>query len=319
MLSPNTWVRLLVLSGLLVVLAFAVPDPTKTPAQGGKKLPKEITNSIGMKLVLIPAGKFKMGSPKAEQADVLKTITDKELRPVVTDWLKAESPQHEVEITRPFYLGVYEVTQKQYRTVMGKNPSWFSLARGGKVKLQGVDSTDDFPVESVSWDDAQAFLKKLSALQQEKAQRRRYRLPTEAEWEYACRGGAAGSTAFHYGNSLSSRQANFEGNYPHGGAAKGPNLERTCKVGSYKPNAWGLYDMHGNVYEWCEDWFDEVYYASKPRRDPPGPLEGSDRVLRGGSWGDDGWVCRSAYRWRSGPKSGDASKGFRAILVPPDR
>jgi formylglycine-generating enzyme required for sulfatase activity len=258
----------------------------------------EVVNSIGMRFVLIPPGSFLMGSPDDEE-----------------ERSDHEGPQHEVEITRPFYLGVHQVTQAQWRAVMGSNPSCFSARGGGKDKVRGMN-TDDFPVEQVSWDDVMAFLKKLAARRKERKEGRKYRLPTEAEWEYACRGGACSSSIFHHGNSLSSTQANFDGNYPYGGADKGPFLERTCQVGSYRPNGFGLFDMHGNVHEWCEDCYGKGYYASSPRRDPPGPSVGLDRMIRGGSWGIQGRHCRSAFRlWRWRGDRYDYL-GFRAVLVP---
>jgi formylglycine-generating enzyme required for sulfatase activity len=260
------------------------------------KAGKTITNSIGMRFVRIPAGKFTMGSPEGE------------------GYNRHERPQHEVEITKAFYMGFFEVTQKQYRTVMGSNPSWFSKDGKGKDKVAGMD-TDDFPVEMVRWEDAQAFLRKLSELPEEKKNGRKYRLPTEAEWEYACRGGTSSYQTFHYGNSLSSTQANFSGSAPYGGAAKGPGLGRTCKVGSYKPNAIGLYDMHGNVWEWCSDWYDRDYYGNSPRVDPPGPASGSVRVLRGGAWDSIGSDCRSAWREGRMPGLQYSNFGFRAALV----
>ncbi len=256
-----------------------------------EKQPETISNSVGMKLVLIPRGKFTMGSPAEEK-----------------DRSDDEGPRHEVEITRPFYLGVYEVTQQQYEKVMGKNPSWFSTAGGGADRVKGLD-TSEFPVESVSWKEAVEFCEKLSARKQEKDRGRAYRLPTEAEWEYACRAGS--SSTFHFGASLSSTQANFDGNHPHGGGERGPFLERTCKVGSYRPNAWGLYDMHGNVGEWCSDWYDRRCYGDKRRRDPQGPARGLDRVFRGGSWGYGSKYCRSAERSWFGPNSRSHSLGFR--------
>jgi formylglycine-generating enzyme required for sulfatase activity len=264
------------------------------------QLPKTITNSIGMKLVLIPAGRFTMGSPAGEGSD-------------------DERPQHEVEITKAFYLGVHEVTQGQWKAVMGKNnnPSYFSKTGAGKdsVKDFSEKQLDDFPVENVSWEDAQTFLKKLNALAAEKKFHLKYRLPTEAEWEYSCRGGARSKT-FHYGNSLSSTQANFDGNQPYGGAEKGPYLRRTCKVGSYQPNAFGLKDMHGNVWEWCSDWYGKDYYGKSPRRDPQGPSEGSSRVFRGGSWCNAGGDCRSARRFRNTPGDRNGDVGFRVAAVP---
>jgi formylglycine-generating enzyme required for sulfatase activity/serine/threonine protein kinase len=258
-----------------------------------------ITNSIGMKLAYIKPGTFLMGSPR----DEIERREDEE--------------QHEVEITHPFYLGVYDVTQAQYEKVMGKNPSDFTnLNRGGP----------DHPVQQVTWHDAVEFCKKLSALAEERAAARAYRLPTEAEWEYACRGGT--QTAFHYGNSLSSRQANFAGHRPYGGAENGPWLRSTTPVASYKPNDFGLCDMHGNVWQWCADWYDKDYYKNSPKQDPQGPSSGSGRVIRGGSWRTGaGENCRSAARaadvpsepsvHHSGgivPNGGDL--GFRVVMVP---
>jgi uncharacterized protein (TIGR02996 family) len=221
-----------------------------------------LTNSIGMQLALILAGRFLMGSP--ERSD-------------------DEGPQHEVEISKPFYLGIYQVTQAEYEKVMSTNPSWFSATGGGNDKIEGQD-TSRFPVECVTWEDANEFCKKLSELPDEQESGRVYRLPTEAEWEYACRGGAASATPFSFGASLSSTQANFNGGYPYGGADKGPFLGRTATVGSYHPNIFGLYDMHGNVWEWCADWYDEDYSQSPAGKDPPGAATGTRRVLRGGSW-----------------------------------
>jgi formylglycine-generating enzyme required for sulfatase activity/serine/threonine protein kinase len=257
------------------------------PVVQEKVLPREITNSLGMQLVLIPKSKFKMGSPGGEE----NRGEDEE--------------QHEVEITQPFYMGVYEVTQEQYEKVMGNNPSRFNKARGGGPT---------HPVENVSWEDAMEFCKKLSALEKEQAPKRRYGLPTEAQWEYACRGGARDSTPFHFGRSLSSTQANFNANYPYGDAPKGSYLQKTTSVGSYKPNDFGLYDMHGNVWEWCADWYDSNYYKNSPIQDPKGPENGDRRVLRGGSWYGLGHNCRAAYRGRSGPGSRGYNGGFRVVL-----
>ncbi len=147
----------------------------------------------------------------------------------------------------------------------------------------------------------------------EKEAGRSYRLPTEAEWEYACRAGT--TTPFHYGKSLSSTQANFNGQYPYGGAAKGKYLQRTTTVGSYQPNAFGLYDMHGNVWEWCADWYDGDYYKNSPRQDPENTKAASFRVIRGGGWYFNGWYCRSADRSRSGPASRFHDLGFRVAAV----
>ena len=258
---------------------------------------ERFTNGYGIQLVRIPGGKFTMGSPKGEQGH------------------RADEKEHPVEVSS-FHLGVHEVTQKQYTRVMGKNPSFFSKDGDGKDKVAGMN-TDDFPVENVSWDDAMAFCKKLTALDTKMPGGHEYRLPTEAEWEYACRGGAASYQPFHFGNSLSSQQANFDGDFPYGGADKGPNLERTCKVGSYEKNRFGLYDMHGNVWEWCLDWYEKDYYGKSPAKDPPGPSEGNrGRVFRGGSWFPPGSFCRSAHRGRVTPQTQPSNLGFRVALVP---
>jgi uncharacterized protein (TIGR02996 family) len=267
---------------------------------------RRLTNSIGMQFVLIPPGKFLMGSPETE-----------------AERHSGEGPQHEVEITRPFYLGVYPVTQAEYEKVMGKNPSWFSASGAGKDEVKKLD-TRRFPVECVSWDDATAFCRLLT--ETESGLGRLYRLPTEAEWEYACRGGPVLSKAFlpfcfeRPTASLSSTQANFNGYFPYGGASREPEPSlgpRTIQVGSYQPNPLGLWDMHGNVWEWCADWYQENYYWHSPQRDPQGPESSSEnrRVLRGGSWVGDGWLCRAANRNKAAPFMTTGDYGFRVVLV----
>jgi formylglycine-generating enzyme required for sulfatase activity len=220
-------------------------------------------------------------------------------------------------------MGVYEVTQGQYAKVLGK-----SRAEGAKGHNRWnygsrFDSkhggSPDHPVENIFYRHAVEFCKRLTALPDEKKAGRKYRLPTEAEWEYACRAGT--TTPFHYGVSLSSKQANFNGLFPYGKADKGPYLRQTARVGSYKPNAWGLYDMHGNVQEWCSDFYDPNYYRTSPKKDPKGPAKGAlatdygdfYRVVRGGSWLDEARGCRSAYRWRAMPHDGYQIVGFRVV------
>jgi formylglycine-generating enzyme required for sulfatase activity len=292
------------------------PEKAEVVKEGAK----EISNSIGMKLVRIPPSTFQMGSTKEEQdaaiADYEKIAGSKASETTVA-WYRSEGPRHEVEITRAFYMGMHEVTQAQYRRVMGSNPSWFSAAGRGKDQVKGMD-TDDFPVENVSYEGALMFCKKLSELPAEQRAKRKYRLPTEAEWEYSCRGGASSSSPFHFGSSLSSTQANFDGNYPYGGADKDVYLKRTCKVGEHAKNRFGLHDMHGNVWEWCSDWYGADYYGKSPRLDPKGPSEGSGRVIRGGGWSDDGQRCRSADRGRNAPTLRYYYLGFRVAQVPSD-
>ena len=229
-----------------------------------------VTNSIGMKLPLIPAGEFMMGSPATES------------------YRRDNETQHRVSITKPFYLGETEVTQEQYQKVMGsKNPSGF----------QGPQN----PVENVSWADAVEFCGKLSAMPAEKTAGHVYRLPTDAEWEYACRAGT--TTAYSFGDDASGL-----GDY---GWFDGNSDSSTHPVGEKKPNAWDLYDMHGNVWEWCQDWYGE--YPSGSATDPTGATSGSHRVNRGGSWNYYAWICRSARRgWRTPERRYD-DLGFRVL------
>jgi formylglycine-generating enzyme required for sulfatase activity len=273
------------------VLAAGGPAGAASPWGGRLPLPREVVNAVGMRLVLIPAGRFVMGSPESEEGHAAD-----------------EGPLHEVEITRPFYLGAFPVTQAEYRHVTGANPSWFSPQGGGRDRVRGLD-TDRFPVESVSWSDAVAFCRALSERPEERQAGRVYRLPTEAEWEYACRAGASGSDPFAFGQALTAGQANIE-----------DRLQRTTGVGSYPPNAWGLCDLHGNVWEWCQDWYDPDYYRGSPRQAPPGP-DGSPegrRVMRGGSFKDWARHCRSAFRARHAGGQRYAFLGFRVALdVPP--
>lgn len=262
----------------------AGPPPAPAPT---------ITNSIGMRLIRIPAGEFQMGSADADPGS-----------------RDDEKPRHRVRISRPFYMGVYEVTQGQFEQVMGANPSFFSAASLPDDAPADVDRSR-YPVDGVTWHQATDFCGRLSALAAEKQAGRVYRLPTEAEWEYAARAGT--TTIFHYGDSLSSRDANFNGNYPFGEAAAGPFLNRTARVGSYRPNAFGLYDMHGNLHEWCADRFDRGYYAVSPEVDPPGPARGTSRVIRGGDWYSDGRDCRSAFRYADIPDGTFYALGFRVV------
>lgn len=253
---------------------------------------KEITNSVGMKLVLIPKGTFKMGSPVTEAT----RFEDEE--------------EHEVALTSDYYLGRFEVTQQEFVKVMGYNESRFQ-------------DSPRLPVDGVTWFDAVMFCNKLSELDGCNASYRisdvekegrsivsadvelipgtaGYRLPTEAEWEYACRGGS--KTAYSFGAS-----PQLLGDY---GWYKNNSDLRTHRVGEKKPNAWGLCDMHGNVWEWCEDWYE--LYPSTSVTDPSGPESGSYRVFRGGSFNFQAALSRSALRDRFPPNH--CIGGFRVAL-----
>ncbi|NBO91642.1 MAG: TIGR02996 domain-containing protein [Planctomycetia bacterium] len=254
----------------------------------------EFVNSLGMRFALVPPGIFWMGSP------------DKEPERHSIEHL------HEVEITRGFWIGVVPVTQSEYETVMGSNPSHFRAGGAGSDAVADMD-TSSFPVENVNWRNATRFCSRLGRLPPERKAKRKYRLPTEAEWEYACR--AMTTTAFAFGTSLSSRHANVDGNQPGGRARTGPYLDRTCPVGQYLPNAFGLYDMHGQVWEWCSDYFDPDYGLESPRVDPQGPEDGDRRVLRGGSWYHYTHVSRSATRIRYAEEI-RYDNGLRVVMMP---
>ncbi len=241
------------------------------------KTPIRLTNSNEMTLVLVPPGEFMMGS-------------DDERLPMDV------RPVHRVRITKPLYFGAHEVTQEQFERVMGFNSSHFN-------------ENGDNPVESISADAMETFLERLSEMSSEKQACRRYRLPTEAEWEYACRAGT--TTQFHVGNEMTSDQANFNGRPQPGADASGPNLRRTTKVGSYGPNAFGLYDMHGNVIEAVHDWYSADYYSVSPVDDPQGPTSGELRIGRGGSWSHP--AVPSAYRITGPRTTVDAVVGFRVV------
>ena len=238
---------------------------TSTPAADQEET---ITNSIGMEFVLIPAGEFEMGSPEDEE-----------------DRWDREGPVHHVTIGKAFYMGRYEVTQKEWREVMGDNPSGFK--------------GDDMPVEMVSWNDVQEFIRKLN----EKEGTDKYRLPSEAEWEYACRAGT--TTRYSFGDS-ESRLGDYAWYDDNSGS-------KTHSVGKKKPNPYGLYDMHGNVWEWVQDKGHSDYDGAPTDGSAWESGDGANRVYRGGSWGHNAGYCRSAYRINCGPHYRNDYFGFRLL------
>ena len=284
MMTKTIGIAVIVLVGASWVQGAGAASPSTQPAtqpstQPAKELTLDLGNNITMKLALIPAGKFTMGSPKEEQDAAMAAGVTRDLVP-------AEGPQHEVTISKPFYMGVHEVTQEQYEAVMDKNPSNFKGATN--------------PVEKVSWDDAVAFCQALS-----RKTGKTVRLPTEAEWEYACRAGS--KTRFSYGDD-----DNQLGNYAWYPANSGGTAH---PAGQKKPNAFRLYDMHGNVWEWCSDWYAAGYYANANPIDPTGPAFGAPRrVLRGGSWGNAPQYCRSAFRLGYPPDYRYDIIGFRVSV-----
>lgn len=305
----------------LRTVATQSPNPeTRWRAQHILTQPKRESPAIGLKLTLIKPGEFRQGSPDGEAS----RLPDEE--------------QHLTRISQAFYLGTYEVSQSEYHQVMKLDPSAFAASGDQKAKVNGV-VTDLFPVERVSWFDAIQFCNELSRLdkfqpyyqlldierQGDSIKNAKvmvrgghgYRLPTEAEWEFACR--AETYSPYHYGQATNGHSANLKGaTIPggYGGEIKGPNLQRTCARGSYAGNAWGLFDMHGNVGEWCWDYYDKSYYTIAPPKDPTGPATGQHRVWRGGSWMVGETSCRSAARNSHTPDERKDYLGFRVARNP---
>ena len=255
-----------------------IPENTPLDINFALSFTEDLGKGVKLEMIAIPGGTFLMGSPENE----VERFSD-------------ESPQHEVTVPG-FFIGKYQLTQLQYQTIMGTNPSYFK--------------GDNRPVEGVCWEDAVKFCQKLNH-----RTLGNYRLPSEAEWEYACRAGT--KTPFHFGDNVTTDLVNYNGNYPYSSAPKGKYREQTTDVGIFPPNAFGLYDMHGNVWEWCEDERHENYINA--------PTDGSSwqsrislgqKVLRGGCWHDYARYCRSACRLKSPCCSRNYFYGFRVVLSP---
>ncbi|HOX57550.1 MAG TPA: formylglycine-generating enzyme family protein [Candidatus Paceibacterota bacterium] len=265
-----------------------------------QQLPTNVVPQTGM--VWIAPGSFVMGSPTNE---VLRL---------------ANELQHTVTLTKGFYMGKHEVTQGDYLELIGSNPSRFTTQ---DFHGNPIDPDLSRPVEQVSWNDATNYCGLLTSREQAAGRVPAnwvYRLPSEAEWEYACR--AETTNAFHFGSAIHGGMANFQTRYEYDAASGDihipnpaiPWLARTTTAGSYLPNAWGLHDLHGNVHEWCQDWFGS--YPEGNAIDPQGPPSGSGRVFRGGSWDYWGRFCRSASRYSLAPYRSYDYIGFRVVLAP---
>ncbi len=250
-----------------------------------KKPEKDFSNSIGMKFKWIDPGTNTMGSPESEQGRL------------------AYKAPHKVRLTKGYYLGAHLVTQAQWEAVLGREANQ-SRFKGSEEQLK-----QQLPVDSVSWNDCQEFCRKLSTME-----KRKYRLPSEAEWEYACRAGS--QTPFWCGETITTDQANYNGNYIDNAGIKSSYRERTTPIDTFKANPWGLHDMHGNLWQWCED-----YYAAYRVEDTDDPIrlnkeDSSSRVLRGGSWFNDSLFCRSAHRFRAESTSRYDYFGCRVVYIP---
>jgi formylglycine-generating enzyme required for sulfatase activity len=260
--------------------SHAAPIPKEPKAVEEREF--EIASGVKMKFCWIPAGKATLGSPKEEKE-------------------RDDSEKEHEYVTKGFWLGKYPVTQAEWKAVMGDNPSFFDGKKENKAK--GID-TSRFPVESVSWEDCQKFLENLNnrtEVEKVFGKAGQFVLPHEDQWEYACRGGKGNKQAFYFGNELNGTQANCYGDFPYGTDKKGNYKGRATEVGSYAkdwPHPWGLCDMHGNVWQWCNNNYDQS----------------NDRMLRGGSWEISAGGCRSAYRFRRLPDYRNFFIGFRVCL-----
>ena len=318
----------------LLTAPFTSGEARNAQGAWARFLSREVVekNSLGMTLTLVPAGEFQMGN--GESLD--ETIQLAHL----TGWKAAkdedfenEYPLHRVRIMRPYYLGVHEVTKGQFRKFVDATSYRTEAEKDGKgwgydgdVEKQGpkftwrnwgVDQADESPVVNVSWNDAMAFCEWLSA-----KEGKQYRLPSEAEWEFACRAGT--TTRYNHGDDpeqLTSvgnvADATLTGRWSRPDAVNSSDgYAFPCRVGLFRPNAFGLYDMHGNVYEWCADWYEKEYYATSPKDNPEGPLTGTRRIYRGSSSLSNPAHCRSAFRY-GGPSSFCyCFMGFRVVLSP---
>jgi eukaryotic-like serine/threonine-protein kinase len=279
-----TLLLLLLGAGLFVIrkefgVSAARPVTRAAPATPvPEKLSLDLGKGVKLDLVRVKAGRFLMGSTEG-----------------TADAVNHEQPQHEVHISQDFLMGKHLVTQEQYEEVLGENPSFFSAKGIDRDKVAGLD-TRRFPVENVSWNDAQRFCAKVSELT-----KRRVELPTEAEWEFACRAGT--TTPFYCGEKLLAKDANYWDAKP---------LKRTSAVGSYDANAWGLFDMAGNVAQWCADGWRP--YTTEPQTDPVGTLDDTTRMQRGGAWGKIAWRCRSGYRDWGEITSHGRGVGIRVVV-----
>lgn len=244
------------------------------PMHGDSKI-VTLPDGVTLEMIYCPPGKFMMGSQPGEDGR-----SDNEIL-------------HLVSLSKGFWLGKHPITQRQWKSVMGSNPSCFS-------------GNDLLPVDNISWDMCMQFIERVTPITQRDIGGKA-RFPTEAEWEYACRAGA--NTAYSWGNSLNGDMANCDGNYPCGTKAKGPYLQTTSTVGRYGSNCWGFCDMHGNVLEWCQDWYDS--YPPRPVIDPVGSVSGASRILRGGCWSNSARYCRSAARYSFHPGRCSSHYGLR--------
>jgi formylglycine-generating enzyme required for sulfatase activity len=277
---------LLLLTPILLGATGPVTGAKPAPVQEHVAWQEAVT---GMKFVKIPAGCFQMGQSPMEKRLLIRGTPSDDYEKYFSD----EVPQHQVCVDE-FWMGIHEVTQKEWQKVMGFDPAVFQ---------ENLEN----PVEMVSWDDAQLFIDKINELNNTSE----FRLPTEAEWEYAARAGT--TTMYSTGDTITSSQSNFNGSIPFGLNLRDQYRKSPTPVGSFPANAFGLYDMHGNVWEWCNDWYKSDYYQQSPPKNPSGPETGQMKVLRGGSWFRYSGHVRSATRYKNKSVGQYADTGFRLV------
>lgn len=280
---------LLLLVPVVVEAAGPIAATQPVAAKGADYWLEPVT---GMKLTKIPAGCFQMGQSPEEMRSLKRGIPSGDYEKYYLD----ELPQHKICVDE-FLMGIHEVSQREWQKVMGFNPAVFQ-------------EDQDFPVEMVSWDDAQLFINKLNELNSSSE----FRLPTEAEWEYGARAGT--TTMYNTGDTITSAQANFNGTFPFAMNLRDTYRKTPTKVGSFPANVFGLYDMHGNVWEWCDDWYQSDYYQKAPPSNPSGPETGQMKVLRGGSWFRYSAHIRAATRYKNKAVGQYADTGFRLVKSP---
>ncbi len=273
---------------LICLLCFSIPQIlcAEDPSPPLRKL----TNSVGIELIELPVGTFLRGASKDDP-----------------DAGEDEFPVTEIRISKPLWFGKYEITQAQFERVMGHNPAWFGPQGPARGIVRKVP-TENWPLDNASWKDAVEFCRRLSRIPEEKKTGRTYRLPTESEWEYACRAGT--TTRFSYADHLSTSDARFGDTSPHG---------HPLPVGSFPPNPWGLHDMHGNVWEWCSDRYSPDAYSTASTGSQPEIPGSTARVVRGGDWRATAAFCRSSNRDLTRESRRDVGNGFRILceVAPP--
>lgn len=285
LLSPFILFLVQALVATAGTVTAAAPAPTKAADTW-------LEPTTGIKFIKIPAGCFKMGQSAEEKRLLSRGVPMGDYEKYYAD----EVPQHEVCVDE-FWMGIHEVSQREWQKIMGFNPAVFQ------------ESLDN-PVEMVSWDDSQLFIQKLNEINNSTE----FRLPSEAEWEYAARAGS--TTMYNTGDTITSAQANFNGTFPFALNLRDEYRKTPTPVGSFPANSFGLYDMHGNVWEWCNDWYKEDYYKNSPAKNPPGPEIGQMRVLRGGSWFRYSAHIRASTRYKNKAVGQFADTGFRLVKSP---